>query len=92
LTCAIALDNAESHEVTHWDHAGRTYAVYPKKVFGVFTSDGQCTDGQIHPTDCLFRRHLLGSAKHGCTFDIRSAPRTYPSRVSDGLNEVDLRE
>jgi hypothetical protein len=54
--------------------------------------DGQCTDGQIHPTDCLFRRHLLGSAKHGCTFDIRSAPRTYPSRVSDGLNEVDLRE
>lgn len=97
---AIALDDIEPDDVTRWDHAGATYAIYRTEDDAVYASDGLCTHEQVHLADGLLMGHVIECPKHNGRFDIRDgspkrAPvcvslRTYPAKVEGGRILVNL--
>lgn len=87
------LDDIDDEDVSRFDHAGQTYAVY--RVDGeVYATDGLCTHEKVHLCDGLVMEHVIECPKHNGRFDIRSgrplgapvcvALKTYPAKVEGG--------
>jgi 3-phenylpropionate/trans-cinnamate dioxygenase ferredoxin component len=88
------LQDIDDEDVSRFDHAGRTYAVY-RVAEKVYATDGLCTHEQVHLCDGLVMDHIIECPKHNGRFDIRDgralgAPacvdlKTYAAKVEDGI-------
>ncbi|WP_293995566.1 MocE family 2Fe-2S type ferredoxin [Sphaerotilus sp.] len=87
------LDDIDDEDVSRFDHAGQTYAVY-RVEDKVYATDGLCTHEKVHLCDGLVMEHVIECPKHNGRFDIRNgrplgapvcvALKTYPAKVEDG--------
>jgi 3-phenylpropionate/trans-cinnamate dioxygenase ferredoxin subunit len=87
------LDDIDDEDVSRFDHAGQTYAVY-RVEDKVYATDGLCTHEKVHLCDGLVMEHVIECPKHNGRFDIRNgralgAPvcvnlKTYPAKVEAG--------
>jgi len=87
------LDDIDDEDVSRFDHAGHTYAVY-RVDDKVYATDGLCTHEKVHLCDGLVMEHVIECPKHNGRFDIRDgralgAPvcvnlKTYPAKVEGG--------
>jgi 3-phenylpropionate/trans-cinnamate dioxygenase ferredoxin subunit len=90
---ACAFDDIDDEDVSRFDHAGHTYAVY-RVDDKVYATDGLCTHEKVHLCDGLVMEHVIECPKHNGRFDIRDgralgAPvcvnlKTYPAKVEGG--------
>jgi 3-phenylpropionate/trans-cinnamate dioxygenase ferredoxin subunit len=90
---ACAFDDIDDEDVSRFDHAGHTYAVY-RVDDKVYATDGLCTHEKVHLCDGLVMEHVIECPKHNGRFDIRDgralgAPvcvnlKTYPAKVDGG--------
>lgn len=90
---ACATDDVPEEDVTRFDHAGRTYAIYRTTDDRFFATDGLCTHEQVHLADGLVMGTIIECPKHNGRFDYisgkaKGAPvcvdlRTYPVRVEN---------
>jgi 3-phenylpropionate/trans-cinnamate dioxygenase ferredoxin subunit len=90
---AAAFDDIEDEDVTRFDHAGRTFAIY-RIADNVFATDGLCTHEHVHLADGLVMGHVIECPKHNGRFDVRDgrplcAPvceelKTYAAKVEGG--------
>ena len=94
-----ALESIEDEEVTRFDHAGRTFAIY-RLGSEAFATDGVCTHEHVHLCDGLVMNGVIECPKHNGRFDIRTgrplgAPvcdklETYPANVENGMVRIDI--
>jgi 3-phenylpropionate/trans-cinnamate dioxygenase ferredoxin subunit len=87
------LDDIDDEDVSRFDHAGQTYAVY-RVEDKVYATDGLCTHEKVHLCDGLVMEHVIECPKHNGRFDIRNgrplgapvcvALKTYPAKVEGG--------
>ncbi|WP_088288188.1 MocE family 2Fe-2S type ferredoxin [Kineosporia sp. A_224] len=96
----VKADDVEAEDVAPFTHGGTEYAIYRSPDDEYFASDGFCT----HEAEMLCRGFVMGHEiecpRHNGRFDYRTgkalgAPvlvglRTYPTRVVDGVVEIDL--
>jgi 3-phenylpropionate/trans-cinnamate dioxygenase ferredoxin subunit len=97
---ACRTDDVEPEDVTRFDHAGRTFAIYRTEDDGWYATDGLCTHERIHLADGLVMGSIIECPKHNGRFDLRTgeakgAPvcvdlRTYPVRVEGGAVLIGL--
>jgi 3-phenylpropionate/trans-cinnamate dioxygenase ferredoxin subunit len=90
---AAALGDIEDEDVTRFDHAGHTYAVY-RVNDNVYASDRLCTHEHVHLSDGFVMDHVIECPEHNGRFDIRDgrplcAPvceklKTYPAKIDAG--------
>lgn len=88
---ACATDDIDEEDVTRFDHAGRTYAIYHSPDGEFFCTDGLCSHESVHLAGGLVMDYSIECPKHNGMFDYRTgvakrAPvcvdiRTYPTRI-----------
>jgi 3-phenylpropionate/trans-cinnamate dioxygenase ferredoxin subunit len=88
-------DDIEPEDVTRFDHAGRTFAVYRTTEDTFHATDGLCTHGQVHLAGGLVMDHLIECPKHNGRFDFttgqaKGAPvcvnlKTYAVKIEAGV-------
>lgn len=91
---ACAADDIDQDDVTRFDHAGETYAIYRTEDDAYYATAGLCTHEKIHLADGLVMGNIIECPKHNGRFDLRTgeakgAPvcvnlKTYPVRVENG--------
>ena len=91
---ACASDALDEEDVTRFDYAGRTFAIYRSLGSEYFATDGLCTHEKIHLADGFVMDDLIECPKHNGRFnyktgEARGAPvcinlRTYPVKVEGG--------
>jgi 3-phenylpropionate/trans-cinnamate dioxygenase ferredoxin component len=97
---ACAADDIPNEDVTRFDHAGKTYALYRSPDDQYYATDGLCTHEKIHLCDGLVMDHIIECPKHNGRFDYRTgaakgAPvcinlKTYPVKVEGGKVFIDV--
>ena len=93
INACVAAD-IEEEDVTRFDHAGKTYAIYRDDNDGYFATDGLCTHEKVLLADGLVMGKIIECPKHNGRFDYttgkaRGAPvcidlKTYPVKVEGG--------
>jgi 3-phenylpropionate/trans-cinnamate dioxygenase ferredoxin subunit len=91
---ACAADDILPEDVTSFDHAGQTYAIYRSPTDEYFATDGLCTHAQVHLADGYVMGDIIECPKHNGRFNYKTgeakgAPvcvdlRTYPVKVENG--------
>ena len=91
---ACAADDIEPEDVTRFDHAGRTFAIYRTEDDKYYATDGLCTHEKVHLAEGLVMGHIIECPKHNGRFDLRTgaakgAPvcvnlATHPVKVEGG--------
>ena len=91
---ACAADDIEPEDVTRFDHAGRTFAIYRTEDGKFYATDGLCTHEKVHLAEGLVMGHIIECPKHNGRFDLRTgvakgAPvcvnlATHPVKVEGG--------
>ena len=91
---ACATDDIEPEDVTRFDHAGRTFAIYRTEDGKFYATDGLCTHEKVHLAEGLVMGHIIECPKHNGRFDLRTgvakgAPvcvnlATHPVKVEGG--------
>lgn len=91
---ACVADDIEPEDVTRFDYAGNTYAIYRSPGDEFFATDGLCTHEKIHLADGLVMDDIVECPKHNGRFNYRTgeakgAPvcvnlKTYPVRLEGG--------
>ena len=91
---ACAADDIEPEDVTRFDHAGRTFAIYRTEDDRYYATDGLCTHEKVHLAEGLVMGHIIECPKHNGRFDLRTgvakgAPvcvnlATHPVKVEGG--------
>jgi Na+-transporting NADH:ubiquinone oxidoreductase subunit F len=94
--CASA--RLKHNDVSRFDHANKTYALYRTAAGELHASDGICTHGNAHLADGLVLGNQIECPKHNGRFDFRNgtpqrapvcvALRTYEIRERDGFVEL----
>jgi 3-phenylpropionate/trans-cinnamate dioxygenase ferredoxin component len=97
---ACAADDIDNEDVSRFDHAGHTYALYRSPDDQYYATDGLCTHEKIHLCDGLVMDHTIECPKHNGRFDYRTgaakgAPvcinlKTYPVKVEGGKVFIDV--
>ena len=97
---ACATDDVEPEDVTRFDHAGRTFAIYRSEVGDWYATDGLCTHEAVHLADGLVMGDIIECPKHNGRFDYRTgqakgAPvcvnlKSYPVKVEGDRVLVEL--
>jgi 3-phenylpropionate/trans-cinnamate dioxygenase ferredoxin subunit len=97
---AFSADDIEVEDVSRFDHAGRTFAVFRSPDGRFYATDGLCTHEQVHLADGLVMDHIIECPKHNGRFDYTTgqaagAPvcinlKTYPTRVENGRVLIDV--
>ena len=95
----VSFDAIDDEDVTRFDHAGRTFAIY-RVEDRAYASDGLCTHENVHLCDCLVMDHVIECPKHNGRFDIRDgrplgapvcvALKTYAAKVEDGVVHIEI--
>lgn len=97
---ACAADDVANEDVSRFDHAGRTFAIYRSPDDKYYATDGLCTHEKIHLADGLVMDHTIECPKHNGRFDYttgvaKGAPacinlKTYLIKVEDGKIFIDI--
>ena len=97
---ACAAHDILAEDVTRFDHAGKTYAIYRTGDDRYFATDGLCTHEQVHLADGFVMGRIIECPKHNGRFDFttgeaKGAPAcvdlvTYRVKVEGGRVLVDL--
>jgi 3-phenylpropionate/trans-cinnamate dioxygenase ferredoxin component len=97
---ACAKDDIEPEDVTRFDHAGQTYAIYRSPDDEFFATDGLCTHEQVHLAGGLVMDDIIECPKHNGRFNYKTgaakgAPvcvnlRTYPVRVQGDRVQIEI--
>jgi 3-phenylpropionate/trans-cinnamate dioxygenase ferredoxin subunit len=97
---ACRADAIEPEDVTRFDHAGRTFAIYRSAEDCYYATDGLCTHEQVHLADGFVMDSVIECPMHNGRFDYRTgeakgAPvcidlKTYPVKVEAGMVFIDL--
>jgi 3-phenylpropionate/trans-cinnamate dioxygenase ferredoxin subunit len=105
MGCMAWIDACAAHDilaedVTRFDHAGKTYAIYRTGDDRYFATDGLCTHEQVHLADGFVMGTIIECPKHNGRFDFttgeaKGAPAcvdlvTYRVKVEGGRVLVDL--
>ena len=69
---ACAADDIEPEDVTRFDHAGRTFAIYRTEDGKFYATDGLCTHEKVHLAEGLVMGHIIECPKHNGRFDLRT--------------------
>ena len=95
---ACAVDDVDREDVIGFEHGGCEYAVFCSPTGEFFATDGWCTHEKALLADGLVMDHVIECPKHNGRFDyrtgeglrapIRVALRTYPTRVIDGVVQI----
>ncbi|MEY8690073.1 MAG: MocE family 2Fe-2S type ferredoxin [Leptothrix sp. (in: b-proteobacteria)] len=95
----VSFDAIDDEDVTRFDHAGKTYAIY-RVEDRAYASDGLCTHEKVHLCDGLVMDHVIECPKHNGRFDIRDgrplgapvcvALQTYAAKVEDGIVHIEI--
>lgn len=95
----VSFDAIDDEDVTRFDHAGRTFAIY-RVEDRAYASDGLCTHENVHLCDGLVMDHVIECPKHNGRFDIRDgrplgapvcvALKTYAAKVEDGVVHIEI--
>jgi 3-phenylpropionate/trans-cinnamate dioxygenase ferredoxin subunit len=91
---ACKTDDIEEEDVTRFDHAGHSFAIYRSPENAFYATDGRCTHEQFHLADGLVMDDIIECPKHNGRFNYKTgkakgAPvcinlRTYPVKVEAG--------
>jgi 3-phenylpropionate/trans-cinnamate dioxygenase ferredoxin component len=91
---ACKTDEIDEEDVTRFDHAGRTFAIYRSPDDAFYATDGNCTHEQFHLADGLVMDDIIECPKHNGRFNYKTgeakgAPvcvnlKTYPVKVEAG--------
>ena len=91
---ACKTDDIDEEDVTRFDHAGRTFAIYRGPEDAFYATDGNCTHEQFHLADGLVMDDIIECPKHNGRFNYKTgeakgAPacvnlKTYPAKVEAG--------
>lgn len=91
---ACAIENIETEDVSRFDHAGRTFALYRSPDDKFYATDGLCTHEKVHLADGLVMDNIIECPKHNGRFDYTNghamgAPvcinlKTYPTKIENG--------
>ena len=97
---ACAAHDILAEDVTRFDHAGKTYAIYRTNDDRYFATDGLCTHEQVHLADGFVMGTIIECPKHNGRFDFttgeaKGAPAcvdlaTYRVKVEGGRVLVDV--
>lgn len=89
-----AVDAVDREDVTRFDHATRTFAVFRTRDDRWFATDGECTHGQAHLAEGYVEGTTIECPKHNGRFDLctgraKGTPVTqdlavHPVRVEGG--------
>ncbi|MGY0195732.1 MocE family 2Fe-2S type ferredoxin [Leptothrix sp. BB-4] len=95
----VSFDAIDDEDVTRFDHAGRTFAIY-RVEDRAYASDGLCTHENVHLCDGLVMDHVIECPKHNGRFDIRDgrplgapvcvALKTYAAKVEAGIVHIEI--
>src|SRR5688572_33400283 len=66
---ACAADDILAEDVTRFDHAGRTFAIYRTRDDCYFATDGLCTHEQVHLADGFVMGNVIECPNHNGRFD-----------------------
>ncbi len=93
------LSSLEADDVTRFDHAGRSYAIY-RVGENAYATDDSCTHEKARLSDGLLLDCVIECPKHNGRFDIRngralSAParinlQTYKVKIDGGIVYVEV--
>jgi 3-phenylpropionate/trans-cinnamate dioxygenase ferredoxin component len=96
----LATDDVANEDVSRFDHAGHTYAIYRSSDDQYYATDGLCTHEKIHLADGLVMDNIIECPKHNGRFDYTNgkamgAPvcvnlRTYPVKIEGGKVFIDI--
>jgi 3-phenylpropionate/trans-cinnamate dioxygenase ferredoxin subunit len=88
---ACGTEDVEVEDVTRFDHAGKTYAIYRSSDSEYFATDGLCTHEAVHLAGGYVEGSIIECPKHNGRFnyktgEAKAAPvcidlKTYPVRV-----------
>jgi len=91
---ACAADDIDLDDVSRFDHAGETYAIYRTEDDAYYATAGLCTHEKIHLADGLVMGNIIECPKHNGRFDLRTgeakgAPvcinlKTFPVKIDNG--------
>jgi len=80
--------------VLHFEHGGKSYAIYRTQIGQLFASDAKCTHGNAQLADGFLQGACIECPKHNGRFDIRTgavlrppprvALKTHEARERDG--------
>ncbi|HEX9903433.1 MAG TPA: MocE family 2Fe-2S type ferredoxin [Propylenella sp.] len=97
---ACGADDIEEEDVTRFEHAGRSFAIYRSPEDQYYATDGLCTHEQFHLTDGLVMDDIIECPKHNGRFNYKTgeakgAPacvnlKTYPVKVEEGTVYINL--
>lgn len=88
------LDLLAPGDVLHFEHGGKSYAIYRTQIGQLFASDAKCTHGNAQLADGFLQGACIECPKHNGRFDIRTgavlrppprvALKTHEARERDG--------
>jgi 3-phenylpropionate/trans-cinnamate dioxygenase ferredoxin component len=97
---ACNTDDVDAEDVSRFDHAGRTFAIYRSSTDRYYATDGLCTHEKVHLADGLVMDDIIECPKHNGRFDYRTgaamgAPciinlKTYAVKVEGGKVFIDI--
>jgi 3-phenylpropionate/trans-cinnamate dioxygenase ferredoxin component len=97
---AVPVDDVDLEDGVPFSHEGVDYAIYRSGEGEFYATDGHCTHERQLLCDGLVMGTIVECPKHNGRFDYRTgaakgAPvlvdvRTYPTRVTDGLVQVEI--
>ena len=96
----LSTDAVANEDVSRFDHAGKTYAIYRSPDDKFYATDGLCTHEKVHLADGLVMDYIIECPKHNGRFDYttgaaKGAPvcvnlRTYPTKIEGGMIMIDV--
>jgi 3-phenylpropionate/trans-cinnamate dioxygenase ferredoxin subunit len=97
---ACSTEDIDAEDVSRFDHADRTFAIYRSPDDKYYATDGLRTHEKIHLADGLVMDSIIECPKHNGRFDYRTgaakgAPvcvnlKTYPVKVEAGKVFIDI--
>jgi 3-phenylpropionate/trans-cinnamate dioxygenase ferredoxin component len=96
----LAVDAVAAEDVSRFDHAGRTFAIYRSPDDKFYATDGLCTHEKVHLADGLVMDNIIECPKHNGRFNYTNgkamgAPcvvnlKTYPVKVEGRKVFIDI--
>ena len=93
-TAACAASDVDAEDVTRFDHAGRTFAIYRTADDRFYATDGLCSHEQADLTAGLVMGCIIECPKHNGRFDFTTGKakrvparidlKTYPVKLENG--------
>jgi 3-phenylpropionate/trans-cinnamate dioxygenase ferredoxin component len=97
---ACTTSDIDAEDVSRFDHAGRTFAIYRSPDDKFYATDGLCTHEKIHLCDGLVMDNTIECPKHNGRFDYTNgkamgAPacinlKTYATKVEGDKVFIDI--